>query len=289
MKQYKVVFFDWDGTAVRSRTAPVGPVLPAMAALLRRGTKLIIVSGTTYNNIAGGRLHEAFAPAELRSLYLGLARGMLNYGFDVAGDPVVLHQPALPPETLLCIHRASYALHERLLREYGIPSDIVFTRPGYCKLDFMVERDRGEQLFLQNGEAEAANAYLAGKGLAQGVAALLEMAREEGEKQGVALRPTSDMKYLELGLVTKADNVDYFLENVVFPAGIAPHEISFWGDEFARLAPGVMGSDAQMMTPRAAGADFFDVSQTEAPLPEGVARVEGGVEAFRAFLERQTK
>ncbi len=289
MKRYKAVFFDWDGTAVRSRTAPAGPVLPAMAGLLRRGVKLFIISGTTYGNIAGGRLHEAFSAGEVQNLYLGLGRGMLNYGFGAAGGPEMLHRPRLEKETLLRIHRAAYGLHERLLREHDIPSDIVFTRPGYCKLDFMVERDRGEALFLQSGEAEAANAYLAEKGLAGGVAGLLELARQEGEEQGLALRPTSDMKYIELGLVTKADNVDYFWENVVRPAGIGPGETCFWGDEFACLAPGVMGSDAQMITPRTREADFFDVSQAGSELPAGVIRVEGGIGAFRAFLEKQTE
>lgn len=53
-KKYKAIFFDWDGTAVTSRTAPVEDAVVAMKPLLQRGTKLVIVSGTTYDKIAVG-------------------------------------------------------------------------------------------------------------------------------------------------------------------------------------------------------------------------------------------
>ena len=53
-KKYKAIFFDWDGTAVMSRQAPVEETVQAMKPLLQKGIKLIIVSGTTYDKIAGG-------------------------------------------------------------------------------------------------------------------------------------------------------------------------------------------------------------------------------------------
>ena len=46
LKKYKAIFFDWDGTAVMSRRAPVDQAVAAMRPLLQKGIKLIIVSGT---------------------------------------------------------------------------------------------------------------------------------------------------------------------------------------------------------------------------------------------------
>ena len=88
MKQYKAVFFDWDGTAVISRKAPADAAAAAMKGLLSKGVHLIIVSGTTYNNIAGGRIHDYFTEEELKYLYLGLGRGAYNYRFD-GKEPVI--------------------------------------------------------------------------------------------------------------------------------------------------------------------------------------------------------
>ena len=43
-KKYKAIFFDWDGTAVTSRTAPVEDAVAAMKPLLQQGTKLVTIS-----------------------------------------------------------------------------------------------------------------------------------------------------------------------------------------------------------------------------------------------------
>lgn len=85
MKHYKAIFFDWDGTAVLSRKAPVEDAVNAMRPLLDKGVKLCIVSGTTYENIAGGKLHSYFTPKQLENLYLGLGRGAFDYGYDATG------------------------------------------------------------------------------------------------------------------------------------------------------------------------------------------------------------
>ena len=39
-KKYKAIFFDWDGTAVTSRTAPVEDAVAAMKPLLQREQSL---------------------------------------------------------------------------------------------------------------------------------------------------------------------------------------------------------------------------------------------------------
>ena len=59
MKKYKAIFFDWDGTAVLSRTAPVDQVVVPMKKLLAEGVKLAVISGTTINNIGDGKLHTS--------------------------------------------------------------------------------------------------------------------------------------------------------------------------------------------------------------------------------------
>ena len=61
LKKYKAVFYDWDGTAVMSRRAPVDQAVAAMRPLLQKGIKLIIDSGTTIENIAGGIIESYFA------------------------------------------------------------------------------------------------------------------------------------------------------------------------------------------------------------------------------------
>ena len=46
-KKYKAIFFDWDGTAVMSRQAPVEEAVAAMKPLLASGVKLVMVQHMT--------------------------------------------------------------------------------------------------------------------------------------------------------------------------------------------------------------------------------------------------
>ena len=118
-KRYKAIFFDWDGTAVKNRKEPADKVAELMKPLLGSGVKLIIISGTTYDKIADGRLHGYFTEKELDNLYLGLARGAHNYSFE-DGQPV-LHGEFLPKtEEKLRVHDCVFRLHQHLLREYGL-------------------------------------------------------------------------------------------------------------------------------------------------------------------------
>lgn len=286
MKRYKAIYFDWDGTAVLSRTAPVDEVLQPMIALLRKGVKLIIISGTTYENIAGGRLHE-LVPADCReNLFLGLGRGAYQYGIRENG-PYLLEQNIPDTEQTLRLHELCFAVHCRLLRDHDLRTDIVFSRPNYCKIDLMVQNDRKDQLFLQESEIDQVNALLESHGVQDGLRGLIEATQQLGREMGMQIKATTDAKYLEVGFTTKSDNVDFFAEYFRRTGGILPEECCFAGDEFALLSEGIYGSDAQMITGITKDADFFDVSKFPSRLPAQVRALGGGVERFRALLEEQ--
>ena len=153
MKKYKAIFFDWDGTAVMSRKAPVTEAIEAMTPLLEKGVKLAIISGTTYENIAGGAIENYFTPKQLDNLYLGLGRGAYNYGFR-DGKPYVFSHMIPEKEMLGTIHRICFEIHMELKMKYDFDTDIVFSRPNYCKIDLMVDNNRGDNLFMQENELD---------------------------------------------------------------------------------------------------------------------------------------
>ena len=133
-KPYKAIFFDWDGTAVMSRRAPVEEAVEAMKPLLDKGIKLAIISGTTYENIAGGAIENYFTHQQLDNLYLGLGRGAYNYAFK-EGKPFVFSHCIPDKQVREEIHRICFEIHMELKNKYDFDTDIVFSRPNYCKID----------------------------------------------------------------------------------------------------------------------------------------------------------
>ena len=281
MKQYKAIFFDWDGTAVLSRKAPVEDAVNAMRPLLEKGVKLAIISGTTYENIAGGKLESYFTPKQLQNLYLGLGRGAYDYGFDEEGKPVVLKNRVPDAKGILAIHDACYRIHRVLLEQYGMNTDIVFSRPNYCKIDLMPDNNRGDNLFLQEGEAAKLQRILSSHGI-ESIETLIKMAESFGTKE-MPLPATTDAKYLEVGPTGKSDNANALFELFGFDA----EDCCFWGDEFIGVTDSIFGSDAGMLTEKTCKGDFFDVSNLEGVRPQQVKQLGGGIQTFLDFLREQ--
>ena len=281
MKQYKAIFFDWDGTAVLSRKAPVEDAVNAMRPLLEKGVKLAIISGTTYENIAGGKLESYFTPKQLQNLYLGLGRGAYDYGFDEEGKPVLLADRVPDAKGILAIHDACYRIHRVLLEQYGMNTDIVFSRPNYCKIDLMPDNNRGDNLFLQEGEAAKLQRILSSHGI-ESIETLIKMAESFGTEE-MPLPATTDAKYLEVGPTGKNDNANALFERFGFDA----EDCCFWGDEFIGVTDSIFGSDAGMLTEKTCKGDFFDVSNLEGVRPQQVKQLGGGIQTFLDFLREQ--
>ena len=287
-KKYKAVFFDWDGTAVLSRKAPVEEIVGAMGPLLDQKVNLVIVSGTTMENIAGGKLETYFTKEQLAHLYLGLGRGAFNYRYENGQE--LIFSDMLPDKKLLGdIHRICFDIHMELLEKYGLNTDIVFSRPNYCKIDLMVENQRGDNLFMQENELDMLKDCLKKHGVKDGLQGLLDISAAAGKRYGITVKPTCDAKYLEVGISSKSDNVDRILEHLQSAYGICPEECSFWGDEYVGIEEGIYGSDSFMKTEKTEGGDFFDVSEVPGKRPEGVTKLGGGVERFLGFLREQAK
>ncbi|WP_373889710.1 HAD family hydrolase [Paludicola sp. MB14-C6] len=284
--KYKAIYFDWDGTAVASRISPADKILRPMIELLKKGVKLIIISGTTYNNIAFGKIHELIPVECQANLFLGLGRGAYNYGIK-EGKPYLLSENILNVDKKSKLDKVCFDIHQCLWEKYSLHTDIVFSRPNYCKIDLMVDNDRKDSLFLQENEIDCVNEMLREHKIEGGLKQLIDLSETIGNNNNMPVKATTDAKYLEVGITTKSDNVDYFVNYFHKHDHITIEDCCFCGDEFTCLSDGVYGSDSQMITQRTKTAKFLDVSVCARLLPKEVDHIGGGVEGFQNFLESQ--
>lgn len=288
-KDYKAIFFDWDGTAVADRAADATEVAGLMTELLELGKILVVISGTSYENITDEMLSKI--PAQLRSgLFFGVSRGAYNYSFDEAGERTELSTLIPNREMRMALHQSVFEFHEWLIDTYDYETDIVFSRPNYCKLDMLVNVNRGSKMYISEGEMDALMQNLKNHSVEMTIEQLFDKQKEIANQVGLTheLKISTDAKYFEIGIGTKTDNVKD-LWAFVSKQGIRPDEVCFFGDEFSALAEGVTGSDGFMIIPELMDADYFDVSPAPRLLPPNVHSLKGGPETFLSFLRGQIK
>lgn len=134
-RRYKMLVFDWDGTAVTSRRGPVDHLIWRTEALLGRGVWLAAVTGTNFVNL-NRQFFSLLNPKVKTNLLACVNRGAEVYGFDSEGRPVRLWaREATCAENTMMDQAVTMA--QRVLKEqYGLATRIVFDRMNRRKCPF---------------------------------------------------------------------------------------------------------------------------------------------------------
>jgi hydroxymethylpyrimidine pyrophosphatase-like HAD family hydrolase len=284
-RRYKMLVFDWDGTAVASRSGSVDHLLWRAEALLGRGMWLAAVTGTNFANL-DRQFFSLLNPKVKTNLVACVNRGSEVYGFDSRGRPVRLWAREATRAENEMMDEAVGMAQRVLAAQHGLETRIISNRMNRRKLDIIPvpkwedpPKDRIGEL-LEDTEERLRAAGL------EGIQSVIDMVGRCSEEVGLDGRVTSDVKHVELGLTNKADSVEYLVEQVAKPHGIGVAEILFIGDEFGTIG-GCEGSDSKMMTLKTADASFVSVGQEPEGVSPAVCHMGGGIESFTRILDLQ--
>jgi kojibiose phosphorylase len=284
-RRFRLIAFDWDGTAVANRAEDATPVRGPIERLLRAGVPIVVITGTHFGNV-DGQLSRAIRGPHKRNLYVATNRGSEVYGFDEASEPVrVFHRAATEAEDR-ALTAAANALRDELASRAGLDVHVVYDRMNRRKVDLIPlpewrdppKSALGDLLAAVEGRLAAA-----GVGLAQVIALARAAARANGLPDA---RITSDVKHVEIGLTDKADSVQWMMKELAEARGIGVEEILIGGDEFGPIA-GFEGSDSRMLIPESTGATVVSVGPEPGGAPAGVDHIGGGPRRFCELLMAQ--
>ncbi len=87
--RYRLIAFDWDGTAVTDRTEHPAELAHAMQRLLDGGSLLVVITGTNADNV-GGQIAPLLTHSALSRLYLMVNRGSEVYAHEADGTRSLL-------------------------------------------------------------------------------------------------------------------------------------------------------------------------------------------------------
>ncbi len=285
-RSFRIIAFDWDGTAVGSRSEDATSVRLRIERLLRGGVVIVVITGTNFENVDRQLSARILGPVKQR-LFICANRGSEVFGFDAASRPVVLWRRVATPEENRALGEVADEVQRVVEQRTGLPIQVVYDRMNRRKIDLIpVSEWAAPSKSELPALLRAVEGRLIGHGLSGGVRDVFDLAVQIARARGLPdARITSDVKHVEVGLTDKGDSIAWVLRRVAEPARIAADETLIVGDEFGPVG-GVAGSDAHMMIPAARGATFVSVGAEPNGTPAGVVHLGGGPACFRALLDQ---
>jgi kojibiose phosphorylase len=287
-RPFRLIAFDWDGTAVASRSADATRVTALIDRLLAAGTRIAIITGTSFENVMR-QLGRGIGAAHARRLMICTNRGSEAFGFDHRGEPVLLFRRQATAAEMRALDAVIDGVRERLERRTGLGFAIVRDRMNRRKIDLIPEPRWHDPPKSAIGELlMATEARLRGAGLRNGLAEVIDVAERCARDAGLEdARITSDVKHVEVGLTDKADAMRIVFAFMAAPLDIAPEDVLVVGDELGPIA-GFEGSDHRMLdVPELRGAVVVSVGPEPGGAPPSVLHLGGGPDRFCVLLEQQ--
>jgi hypothetical protein len=285
-RRFRIIAFDWDGTAVKDRTAPVDEILPRLEALMALDVKIVIITGTHLGN-PDKQFCSKVQPALKRNLFACVNRGGEVYGFDTTGRSVRLRGREASAEENGKMDRVSVELEREFKARYGLEVAIIYDRFNRRKLDIIPLPEWADPPKARIGELlVAVQQRLDEHGVAGGIQTLIDRLDEKCCEEGIELRITTDVKHLEYGLSDKADSVEWIINELARGLGVPNEDVLFLGDEFGPIG-GFDGSDFKMVSPVARGAVYVSVGKEPNGVPDEVMYYGHGTDGFVEIMDGQ--
>jgi hydroxymethylpyrimidine pyrophosphatase-like HAD family hydrolase len=286
-RPFKIIAFDWDGTAVMNRREEAPWLRASVETLLRLGVSIVIITATTFSNIEQQLTATMRSPYK-RNLYVSTNRGSEVYGFDAQSRPVLLWQRLATREESRLLTEIAHAAGEAVVARTGLELRVVDDRMNRRKIDLIPLLAWHDPPKSAIGEVlQAVEARLKGAGLSNGLQEVLQLVEQMALEKGLrGARLATDAKQVEVGLTDKSDAMDWLIRELARRLNIAPEHMLIVGDEFGPIA-GLEGSDHRMVTLQAKEAIFISVGPEPWGTPPEVIHLGGGPARFRALLAYQ--
>jgi trehalose/maltose hydrolase-like predicted phosphorylase/hydroxymethylpyrimidine pyrophosphatase-like HAD family hydrolase len=284
---YRIIAFDWDGTAVKDRQADASPVARTIKQLLDLQVLVVVITGTNFDNINNQFASLIHGP-NMRSLFVCSNRGSEVYGFDGSGRTVTFHRREATPEEKLLLDLVAEAVKNDIEAHSNAQIDIIYNRLNRRKIDLIPEWENPEKSQI-GSLMRATDKRLKEGGFEAGIKGAFELAEKYAHRLGLKdASVTSDVKHIEVGLTDKSDSIDWVVNDLARKRNIAVEDILILGDEFGPVA-GFEGSDYRMVLPKAKGMTYVSVGKEPKGVPKGVVKAGGGPRRFLRIMRHQAE
>jgi len=283
-KSYKLIAFDWDGTAVYTRNDDISKLIAALEKFLKRGIYIVVVTGTNFENI-DKQFSSHIIGDYKKYLYICTNRGSEVFSFDENSQPVLLFRLNINEEINKLLDKIAEKTKKDIETKAPIKLNIIYDRLNRRKLDLIPEWENPLKSEIGKLIIETEKKLRNG-GFKEGIKGAFDLMENNARFLGLKdARITSDVKHIEVGVSDKSDSIKWILENLAAPANISDKEILIIGDEFGSIA-GFDGSDYKMVINNHKNIMYFSVGKEPNGLPPMVKHIGGGPECFLKLMKK---
>ena len=283
-KPFKIIAFDWDGTAVANRKVDASVVTSKLEELLKLGVYIVVISGTNLGNI-DRQFSSLITGKHKQKLYILTNRGSEAYGFDENSSPALLYKRVATEKETALLTKVADRTKKEIENSSNVKVNIVYNRLNRRKLDLIPEWPDPEKHEIDKLLEETQRKLEEG-GFPGGIQKAFKLMGNIAKTLGLTkAKITSDVKHIEVGLTDKSDSIKWMIQEVARKNGIPNENILIGGDEFGPIA-GFEGSDYKMVLDEPE-ITYLSVGVEPNGVPEPVINLGGGPDCFIEFLKKQ--
>jgi hydroxymethylpyrimidine pyrophosphatase-like HAD family hydrolase len=139
-RSFRIIAFDWDGTAVKDRSADARPIAGPIEQLLKLEIAIVVITGTNFKNV-DRQFSSLITGRHKRNLYVLTNRGSEVYGFDENSHPALIQRREASDKENLLLTKVAHAARDYVRYRGGPKIDIVYNRLNRRKIDMIPEPD----------------------------------------------------------------------------------------------------------------------------------------------------
>ena len=284
-KKFKIIAFDWDGTAVISRHSDASAAFKIITELLKMEVIIVIITGTNLNNI---QAQPGFSinDGSVKNLYICTNRGSEVWQFNEKLEPFLLYYRKATKKENYLLNKVVENTKTDIEKTSKINLSIVYDRLNRRKLDLIPEwpnppkHEISELLHRTEYKLESC-------GVSGGIKKVFKMMETMAKSCNFSqAKITSDVKHIEIGLTDKSDSILWILNNIARPNKINNSDILICGDEFGPIGC-FEGSDHKMVIKNEHEITYISVGVEPDGVSSPVIGLYGGPDCFIKVLEKQ--
>lgn len=282
---FKIIVFDWDGTAVNTRNDDISELIAVLEKLLIKNIFIVVVTGTNFVNI-DRQFSSYIKGIHKQNLYICTNRGSEVYGFNQKSEAILLYQVNISEEENNILNQIAEKTKSDIIAscKNEIALNIIYDRLNRKKLDLIPEWENPLKSEISELITQTEN-KLKNNGFKKGIKGAFELMKKNAEIFKLNNpRITSDVKHLEIGISDKSDSIKWILENIAKPNKIIDENIIILGDEFGEIA-GFNGSDYKMVLNNHKKIIYYSVGIEPQGVPHMVNFIGGGAACFLEIMK----